>query len=185
VGGGVSHGPTGEQNFELKMSLEMKRAAMRCALSLQAKNIIVCDDMNQLDGKTAPAQKMLNNLLPEAAHILVVMTGSEQLPLRSLRNIPSVYVTQADRLNVYEVAYADAIVFTKESVKKLEERLEKKNKSKISNPKSQEAETETKPAKKAAKPAAAAKAKPSATADKAAKKVAKPVTKKEKGASKA
>jgi len=126
VGGGVAHGPNGMQNWSLKLSATMKKAALISALSAQVKNIIVCDDLNQLDGKTSSAQKMLLKMLPDANHILVVLDKVEPMVIRSLQNLEKVDIVSADRLTTYEIAYADGIVMTKNAVKVLEERLTKK-----------------------------------------------------------
>jgi large subunit ribosomal protein L4 len=123
VGGGVSHGPNGEQNWSLKMSTTMRRAALRSALSAQQQNIMISDDITQLDGKTASAQKMLEKLLPEAKSILIVATGASDLMIRSLRNLPLVNIISPARLSTFDVVSSDAIVFTKESVKVIEARL--------------------------------------------------------------
>ena len=125
VGGGVAHGPTGLQNWNLKMSSMMKKRALASALSTQVEHIVVSDDIMQLDGKTASAHKMLGKMLPGAHHVLVVLPKSMPMVLRSLRNLPYVYVTGASRLTTFEVANADAIILTKESVKMLEDRLAK------------------------------------------------------------
>jgi large subunit ribosomal protein L4 len=125
VGGGVSHGPTGTQNYSLKMSSVQRQSALKSALSAQQARILVCDDTAQLDGKTSSAQKMLVKLLPEATSILVILDKPSQMVLRSLRNLPRVFVTSPARLTTFEIASSDAIVFTKESVKALEARLNK------------------------------------------------------------
>ncbi len=140
VGGGIAHGPTGLQNWNLKMSSALRRSAIVSALSAQVENIIISNDIAQLDGKTASAQKMLNKMVPDAKHILVVLDKPTNLVLRSLRNLENVYVTQAGRLNTYEVAYADVLILTKEAVKMLEERLGQAEK----------AETQVEPAAKPA-----------------------------------
>ena len=123
VGGGISHGPTGEQNWNLKMSTTMKRSALCSALSAQQQFIMISDDITQLDGKTSSAQKMLVNLLPEAQKIIIIVENPSQLMVRSLRNLPNVVMTSPARLNTFDVVSSDAIVFTKESVKALETRL--------------------------------------------------------------
>src|SRR5579859_771985 len=128
VGGGVSHGPTGHENWNLKVSSTMKKVSLASVLSAQVAKTVVMEDINQLDGKTASAHKLFENLLPDAQHILVVLSKQEPMVARSLRNLPYVYMTDASRLNTYEVAYSDAIVMTKESVKVLEERLGREEK---------------------------------------------------------
>lgn len=128
VGGGVSHGPNGEQNWSRTMSTKMKRAALCSALSAQQAQVMISDDIIQLDGKTSSAQKMLVNLLPEAQNIVIVVQNPSSLMVRSLRNLPNVLVTSPARLNTFEVVSADAVVFTKDSIKVLESRLAKADK---------------------------------------------------------
>ncbi|MBW7955579.1 50S ribosomal protein L4 [Patescibacteria group bacterium] len=123
VGGGVAHGPTGTQNYNLKLSATMRQTALKSALSAQQERILVCDDLAQLDGKTSSAQKMLVKLLPEATSILIVLEKPSQMVKRSLRNLPNVFVTNPAQLTTFDVASSDAIVFTKDAVKVLETRL--------------------------------------------------------------
>ncbi len=137
VGGGVAHGPTGTQNWTLKLSNSLRKKALATALSAQAENIVVCDDFNQLDGKTASAHKMLTKMLPDAKRVLVILANSNDLALRSLRNIDKVIVSQAYRVNTYEVALADAIIMTKEAVKLVEDRLTAEPKTKVKAPKAE------------------------------------------------
>src|SRR6185369_1477809 len=112
-----------EQNYTLKMSATMRQVALKSALSAQNEHILVCDDIAQLDGKTSSAEKMLVKLLPDATKILVVLEKPSQLVLRSMRNLPKVVVTSPAKLNTFNVASSDALIFTKESVKALEARL--------------------------------------------------------------
>jgi len=126
VGGGVAHGPTGLQNWNLKLSASMKKSALISALSAQVENITVTDDLNQLDGKTSSAQKMLLKMLPESAHILVVVESVEPMLARSLRNLANVLVITSARLTTYDIVSADGIVMTKNAVKAIEDRLTKK-----------------------------------------------------------
>lgn len=128
VGGGISHGPNGEQNWSRTMSTKMKRAALCSALSAQQAQVMISDDITQLDGKTSSAQKMLVNLLPEAQNIVIVVQNPSSLMVRSLHNLPNVLVTSPARLNTFEVISADAVVFTKDSIKVLESRLAKADK---------------------------------------------------------
>lgn len=125
VGGGITHGPTGLQNWSLKMSSIQRQSALKSALSAQSERILICDDITQLDGKTSSAQKMLAKLLPDATRILVVLDKPSQMVSRSLRNLPRVFVGNSARLNTFEIASSDAIIFTKDSIKALEARLTK------------------------------------------------------------
>ncbi len=126
VGGGVAHGPNGEQNWTLKLTASMKKAALISALSAQVAQITIADDLNQLDGKTSSAQKMLTKMLPGVGHILVIVDQVEPMLSRSLRNLANVFLITADRVTTYDIAYADGIMMTKSAVKVLEDRLTKK-----------------------------------------------------------
>jgi large subunit ribosomal protein L4 len=167
VGGGVAHGPTGEQNWNLKMATTMRRSALISALSAQVPAIIVSEDLNQLDGKTSSAQRLLRKMMPNANRLLVVLADNSPLVLRSIRNLTKTVVTHANRLTTYEVAAADGIVMTKEAVKVLEDRLtktaEKVKRAKSGPAKKTEVKAEAKTeVVKAAKPAAPKKAAPKA-----------------------
>jgi large subunit ribosomal protein L4 len=123
VGGGVAHGPNGTQNWSLALTQTMKRQALCQALSRQAENIIVCDSIEKLDGKTATAVKVLKKIVPTGGKILVILSESDERVMRGLRNLQLVWPVNADRLNVLHVAGANAIIMTSHSVKKLTERL--------------------------------------------------------------
>lgn len=123
VGGGVAHGPNGTQNWSLDMTQTMKRQALCQALSRQAENIIVCDSIEKLDGKTATAVKVLKKIVPAGGKILIVLAEYDERVLRGLHNLQLVWPVTADRLNVLHVAGANAIIMTSHSVKKLSDRL--------------------------------------------------------------
>ncbi len=123
VGGGVTHGPTGEQNWKLSLSKKMKQKALICALSAQAKNIIVVDDLMSLDGKTSSAVKLLAKIAPDKNRVLVILDRPEVNVLRSMSNLRSVVVTSTDNLTTYEVAGCDVCLMTSKAVDGLTKRL--------------------------------------------------------------
>lgn len=126
VKGGVAHGPTGLENWHRNASSTLKRKALVCALSAQVKNIVVCNDLEKLDGKTSSGSRLIKAIVPAAKKVLVVIFGQEPHILRSLNNIPFVLMTQPSRLTALEVVSADAIIMTRTSLEKLDERLAKK-----------------------------------------------------------
>ena len=125
VGGGVSHGPTGNENWVKSLSRKMKAQALRVALSAQADKVVVTDNLNSLGGKTAEADKLINKMIDEPGKVLVVLTDNSELIRRSLRNITYVLTVPASELNALQVAHADTVIFTKDSLKVLETRLSK------------------------------------------------------------
>jgi len=123
VKGGVAHGPTGLENWHRTASVTLKRKALACALTAQVKNVVVCNDLEKLDGKTSSGSRLIKAIVPAANRVLVVIYGQEPHILRSLNNISSVLMTQPHRLTALEVMNADAIIMTKTSLEKLGERL--------------------------------------------------------------
>lgn len=64
VGGGVTHGPRNEKNYERKVNKKMKAKALYTILSAKYKNgqILFVDDMSMRAIKTAEAKNVLNSL---------------------------------------------------------------------------------------------------------------------------
>jgi len=110
-GGGVTFGPTGNENYTKKLSKTSKRVALRQALTLanQAKKIIVQDI--KLSGKTADAVKFLaDNKLTR--RVLFVVDEKTPEVMRSTNNLQNVLVISAKYLTVYHILNADHIVIT-------------------------------------------------------------------------
>jgi large subunit ribosomal protein L4 len=173
VKGGVAHGPTGLENWHRSAPTTMKRKALICALTAQVKNVVVCNDLEKLDGKTSSGSRLIKAITPGAKKVLVVIFGQEPHILRSLNNIPTVLMTQPHRLTALEIMSADAIIMTKTALEKLDERLLAKAKPAVKA----EIKTEVKVEKVAAKPAKVVAKKPAAKKP-AAKKAATKTVKK-------
>ncbi len=129
VGGGVAHGPKGIENWDLKLSRHMKKKALIVALSLQFENIFVTDNLKDLDGKTKTAAKLLKDLSIFGKKVLLATDGNNDLVRRAFGNIQKVNIMDGSLVNALDVASADAVIFSKDAVKSLEERLMKKVKS--------------------------------------------------------
>lgn len=123
VGGGTAHGPKGNTDWTLKLTAVLKKKAMISALSAQASKVIVSDDIMNLSGKTKEAAALIAKVAPEAGKVLVVINKSEENVLKSLRNLETVLVVSASRVNTLEIVLADAVIMTSEAVKALEARL--------------------------------------------------------------
>lgn len=123
VGGGVAHGPSGEQNYSLKLTSKMKSKALISALSWQKDFILVGDQINDLDGKTKTAVKLLSEQLKNDGRILVVVEKVEPKMRQSLNNLEQVLTVSATRLNTLQVLNADTIIMTSQALGVLETRL--------------------------------------------------------------
>jgi len=128
-GGGITFGPTGDQNYTHRLSTDAKRQAIRQALSLAADSdkIVVIEAFDGKDGKTKPAAAMLKKIGAERATLLVSENKTPEL-VRSTKNLDNVLLVSADYLNVYDVLNADKIVFTKASLEAVTDRLNGKSK---------------------------------------------------------
>ena len=113
AGGGTVHGPQ-PRKYDQRTPKKMKAAALRGALSDRARagRVHVVSGFG-LDGapSTKTAVKTLA-ALAERAHVLVVTERSDELTIKSLRNVEQVHLLTADQLNTYDVLVSDDVVFT-------------------------------------------------------------------------
>lgn len=143
-GGGKIFGPRKDANFTKDMPKNMRRAALKSCLSLQAKN----EKIIGLEGypeeiKTKKVVELLKKLPVEYGRkIVFVLPGGHSELALSIRNIPNVKSIQAAYLNPEDVLSAHNIIFLVDAIKKAEEIFGGENKE-ANTPKV----TEKKPAK--------------------------------------
>ncbi len=121
VGGAISHGPRGNQNYKKKMPKKMRRLALFNALTskLKAKEIILVDGLQSTQPKTKEMLKILEALVPSFSKILIILPQKIKPINQSTKNIPQVSTSLVNNLNTYQVLDAGTLVFTKESIEKL------------------------------------------------------------------
>jgi large subunit ribosomal protein L4 len=112
-GGGITFGPTGEENYTKKLPTQTKRLAIRQALSLanEAGKLAVIESFEVKDGKTASAVKLLEKLGATKNTLIVVDTKTDNA-VRATNNLSKVKVVQARYVNVYDTLNADHIIMT-------------------------------------------------------------------------
>ena len=131
VGGGIAHGPRGNQNYRLKLPQKMRWAALRSALTakLKKKEIILIDDLKKIEPKTKKAEeilvKVLKNKLNQRKKYLLVLPEKWEKTLRAFRNLPFLDFSPATSLNTYVVLRYDYLIFAPEAINRLAE--ERKN----------------------------------------------------------
>lgn len=113
--GGITFGPTGQENYSKRLNVKAKRLALRQALSLKSDNVKVIETFECKDGKTATAVKLLGKIEANGNVLIVVDTKSKELEL-AIRNLSDVKVVNANYLNVYDILNADCIVMTQPSL---------------------------------------------------------------------
>lgn len=116
-GGGITFGPTGQENYRKGLSLAMKRQALRQALSLAAMSgkVSLVESFECKDGKVATVSKLLKKIGAEG-RVLIVVDAKTALVERATRNLVDVKAVPARYLNVFDVMNADAIVISQSSL---------------------------------------------------------------------
>ena len=112
-GGGVAHGPTGDENYTKRVSKSLKRVALRSALSDRARSgdLRVIDAFSFDAPKTKDAISLLDGLELSDRRVLVVLAGRNDSVFRSFRNLSSVHTLTVDQLNTYDVLVSDVVLF--------------------------------------------------------------------------
>ncbi|MDH6238035.1 50S ribosomal protein L4 [Cryobacterium sp. CG_9.6] len=114
TGGGIVHGPT-PRSYDQRTPKKMIAAALKGALSDRARGGRLHIVESLFTGET-PHTKTAQALLTQIAstkHVLVVLERTDEMTLRSIRNLPTVHILSWDQLNAYDVLVSDDIVFTK------------------------------------------------------------------------
>lgn len=122
-GGGITFGPTGQENYSHKLPTATKRVALRQALSTAAEagKIIVVEDIN-LMAKTAEAVKFLDKI-NAIKNILIAVDHKTDENIRAVSNLQNVKLVTAKYINVYDVLNADSIVISQKALDLLHEWL--------------------------------------------------------------
>lgn len=112
-GGGITFGPTGQENYSKQMNTQARRLAIRQALSLSADagKVAVIEDIVSKEGRTADLHKLLMKLEATKTTLLVVENKTPELT-RASQNIPGVKLVSAQYVNVYDVLNADKVIFS-------------------------------------------------------------------------
>jgi large subunit ribosomal protein L4 len=123
-GGGIVFGPTGLENYSMKVPTNAKRLAIRQALSLAASEnrIKVVEDFVTKEGKVADTTKLLKKI-DATGSVLLVVSLKDALVERATNNVQGVKAVSANYLNVYDLLNSDTIVITTKSLEVVNEWL--------------------------------------------------------------
>ena len=121
-GGGITFGPTGDENYSHDLPTKAKRQAIRQALSVKGDAIVVIESLDGVKGKTAEAAKLLAKV-GAGKNTLVAVDHKAPEVERALRNLPGIKYVQATYLNTYDVLNADCIILTTKAVDAVNEWL--------------------------------------------------------------
>ena len=125
VGGGVAHGPKGENNYKTKkLNKSEKKLSIRSLISEKNlnKDLIIMEDFNAEINKTKEFFKILKNL--NALHSLLVFDKSSRNMInKSSRNLKNVKLTDINHFSSYDIAKYKKLILTETSVKEIEKKF--------------------------------------------------------------
>ena len=124
VGGGVAHGPKGDNYKIKKINKKIRKIALAQTISKKKNNneLFILDDVKKEIKKT----KIFNNFLSEnkIKNVLIVSDKeTEKNIIKSVRNIPNVKLINEAGTNVYDLVKYKNVLFTISSIKNIQERL--------------------------------------------------------------
>ncbi len=124
VGGGVAHGPKGDNYKTKRINKKIRKLALVQTISKKNinKELHVFDDVKKEIIKTKIFNKFLekNNL----ENVLIISDKvTEKNIYKSVRNIPNVKLINDQGTNVYDLIKYKNVLFTTTSIKNIEQRL--------------------------------------------------------------
>ena len=125
VGGGVAHGPKGENAYK-KRKLNKKEKKLGLATLIteknNSKNLIIFNDFDKNITKTKEMFVLLKKFDATNSIIILDKSSNEKIG-RSLKNIPNVKVTDISNIALYDLVKFEKLIFTESSIKELERRF--------------------------------------------------------------
>ncbi len=125
VGGGVAHGPKGENAYKKrKLNKKEKKIGLATLITEKnnSKNLIIFNDFNKNISKTKEMFALLKKF--DATNSIIILDKSSNDKIgRSLKNIPNVKVTDISNIALYDLVKFEKLIFTESSIKELEKRF--------------------------------------------------------------
>tara|TARA_B100001057_G_scaffold484979_1_gene563948 strand:+ start:463 stop:1098 length:636 start_codon:yes stop_codon:yes gene_type:complete len=124
VGGGIAHGPKGNNYKIKKINKKVRKLALAQTLSKKNmdKNLHILNDVKKEIKKTKEFNKFLvNNKISNA--LIVSDKESEKNINKSARNIKNIKIINDDGANIYDLIKFKNVILTSSSIKKIENRI--------------------------------------------------------------
>lgn len=120
-GGARAFGPK-PHLYELKVNKKVKDLAKRSALAYKAKdgNLIIIEDFQVAAPKTKDFASVLKGLNLTGTKSVFVLDGADKNTLLSARNLPTVSLSEAKNLNIFEIMNCKKLVLSEAAVKSIE-----------------------------------------------------------------
>ena len=124
VGGGVAHGPRGENKYKTKkLNKSEKRLGVKSLISEKNKNndLIVFSDFEKKITKTKEMSNLLNKF--QVKNVLMILDQkSKENIYKAGRNIPDVKIVDVNHFSIYDLAKHQKVILTETSIKEIEKK---------------------------------------------------------------
>ena len=127
VGGGVAHGPKGQNNHKIrKLNKSEKVASIKSLLTEKnkLKRLIVMNNFDKQIKKTKEMFKIIKSLKLENS-LMIFDKNSKENIYKSSRNIPNLKLTDVNHFSAYDIVKFQKLVLTEGSLKEIEKRYSK------------------------------------------------------------
>lgn len=126
-GGGVTHGPRNDRNFEVEIPKKMRRKALLMVLSQKVKDnqLVILDKIELEKGKTKEMFQSLAKLPCKNQATLIALPNYDKKVVLASRNIKRTSIEDARNLNVLDLLNSKYLLITKESIKTIEDTFAK------------------------------------------------------------
>ena len=124
VGGGVAHGPKGDNYKTKKINKKIRKIALAQTISKKKNNneLFIFDDVKKEIKKTKIFYTFLSKNKIE--NVLIISDKiTEKNILKSVRNLPNVKLVSELGTNVYDLVKYKNVLFTTSSIKNIQDRL--------------------------------------------------------------
>ena len=124
AGGGVAHGPAGDQNYKLNITKKMKVIALNSILTkfAQAKRILIVDSFQDLTPKTKEGINLIAGLqandevLSKSSKVGIITPQTIANVKRAFGNISGVNLLSLKSLNVYDLSNQNFLIISQEAL---------------------------------------------------------------------
>ena len=122
VGGGVAHGPKGQNAYKKrKLNKSEKKLSIASLISEKnkLKNLLILNDFTNEIKKTKEMNLIVKKF--EISNSLMILDKSSKNKIeKSVRNIPNIKVTDINHFSAFDIVKFKKVVFTETAVKELE-----------------------------------------------------------------
>ena len=124
VGGGVAHGPKGDNYKVKKINKKIRKIALAQSITKKKSNkeLYIIEDVKKEIKKT----KIFNSfLIKNKINNVLIISDNETHKniIKSVRNIPNVKLINESGANVYDLIKFKNVLFTTSSIKKIQDRI--------------------------------------------------------------